>query len=70
MPTSEDIQKTFQQRGSLQQYRLSKATDFYCSRCNQNKKAKLVATIEGDWDRLLCNGCYGYLLASDSTEPK
>src|SRR5690606_11144024 len=34
-----------------------------CFRCGLLKKSKLHAVYEGDWDRRLCNGCYGRLLS-------
>jgi hypothetical protein len=57
------IIKTYPQRGPLQQYRLAASTSFLCSRCGTGKTSKLVSTVQADWDRLLCNGCYGYLLS-------
>ncbi|RWQ93478.1 hypothetical protein C8Q69DRAFT_473720 [Paecilomyces variotii] len=64
MPISDDIVKAYPPRGSLQQYRLSQSTNFQCTRCKQDKKAKLVTIIDGNWDNLLCNACYGNILAS------
>ena len=58
-----EVVKTYPQRGPLQQYRLTASTSFPCSRCGTSKTSKLVSTIQADWDRLLCNGCYGYLLS-------
>lgn len=37
-------------------------TEFVCFRCKAAKKAKLVAVVSGDWNHLICNGCYGNLL--------
>jgi hypothetical protein len=58
-----EVVKTYPQRGPLQQYRLATATSFLCSRCGDAKTSKLVSTIKADWDRLVCNGCYGRLLS-------
>jgi hypothetical protein len=58
-----DVVKTYPQRGPLQQYRLAAATGFTCSRCGIGKTSKLVTTVQDDWDRLVCNGCYGCLLS-------
>ena len=58
-----EIVKTYPQRGPLQQYRLAASTSFLCSRCGSGKTSKLVSTVQADWSRLLCNGCYGYLLS-------
>jgi hypothetical protein len=55
--------KTYPQRGPLQQYRLATSTSFLCARCGTGKTSRLVCTVQGDWDRLLCNGCYGQLLS-------
>jgi hypothetical protein len=58
-----DVAKTYPQRGPLQQYRLVSSTSFLCFRCGTSKTSKLVSTVQADWDRLLCNGCYGRLLS-------
>jgi hypothetical protein len=58
-----EVVKTYAQRGPLQQYRLATNTSFICSRCGSGKTSKLVSTVQGNWDRLLCNGCYGFLLS-------
>src|ERR1019366_4007139 len=50
-------------RGPLAQYRLEASTSFECSRCGIVKTSKLVTTVESKWDRLLCNGCYGWVLS-------
>lgn len=47
----------------MQQFRLAESRAFHCFRCGQPKKSKLLAQYAGDWDRLLCNGCYGRLLS-------
>lgn len=48
--------------GALQQFRLAKITTFTCDRCTKEKTSRLVVTKDGNWERLLCNGCYGFLL--------
>src|SRR6516162_5021161 len=58
-----EVVKTYGRRGPLQQYRLAASTSFLCSRCGTDKTSKLVTTVQDDWDRLLCNGCYGLLLS-------
>ncbi len=58
-----EVVKTYPPRGPLQQYRLAASTSFLCSRCGIGKTSKLVTTVQADWERLLCNGCYGYLLS-------
>ena len=62
-PARYDVVKTYPQRGPLQQYRLAATTSFPCFRCGQAKTSKLVTVYRCDWDRLLCNGCYGRLLS-------
>ncbi len=45
--------------------RSDKAEEFYCNRCEKEKKAKLKAThlLANGATNMLCNGCYGFLLA-------
>lgn len=62
-PLPSEIIKTYQQRGPMRQFRISELTAFHCFRCGQSKKSKLVVTYDDDWNRLLCNGCYGRLLS-------
>ncbi|WP_410676885.1 hypothetical protein [Amycolatopsis sp. cmx-4-68] len=63
VPFRLDIVKHYPPRGTLRQYRLANATSFTCGRCGADKTAKLVATVDGAWEPLLCNGCYGWLLS-------
>ena len=62
-PLPSDIIKTYPSRGPMQQFRLAEINGFHCFRCGQSKKSKLLVVYAGDWDRLLCNGCYGRLLS-------
>ncbi len=62
-PLPSEIVKTYPQRGAMQQFRISESTAFHCFRCGQSKKSRLVVVYENDWNRLLCNGCYGRLLS-------
>lgn len=57
------IIKTYPQRGPMQQFRVNDSLSFNCFRCGRNKKSKLLTIYRGDWDHLLCNGCYGRLLS-------
>lgn len=57
------IVKEYPSRGPLKQFRLEKANAFTCFRCGQVKKAKLHTTYNSDWNKLICNGCYGLLLS-------
>jgi hypothetical protein len=62
-PLSTELVKTYSQRGPMQQFRIIELTAFHCFRCGQSKKSKLVVVYENDWNRLLCNACYGRLLS-------
>ena len=62
-PFRYQVVKTYPPRGPLQQYRLAASTSFLCSRCGTGKTSKLATTVQADWERLLCNGCYGRLLS-------
>lgn len=55
--------KIYPPRGPLEQYRFASLTEFTCYRCGAAKKSKLLVTVDGDWDQLLCNGCYGRLVS-------
>ena len=55
--------KTYPPRGPMQQFRFADVTAFECFRCGQAKKSKLLTIYSGDWNRRLCNGCYGRLLS-------
>lgn len=43
------------------------AIEFFCERCNSNKKSRIkVSHIGLDQSvKTICNGCYGYLLSRD-----
>jgi len=58
-----NVIKTYPRRGSMQQFRLDALTAFDCFRCHRTKKSKLVVVYDDDWNRFLCNGCYGFLLS-------
>jgi len=62
-PIPSSIVKTYPPRGPLQQFRLAEGFAFRCFRCGQTKKSKLVTIYNGDWQRRVCNGCYGRLLS-------
>ncbi len=57
------ITKEYPPRGPLQQFRVESASAFHCFRCGCTKTSKLMCVYSGNWDRLLCNGCYGRLLS-------
>lgn len=59
----ENITKEYPKRGPLSQYRFEKSFLFHCFRCGQSKTSKLITTYNNDWNKRLCNGCYGGLLS-------
>jgi len=51
--------------GKLIFNRFQIAQEFFCERCESNKKAKNVIyleTLDGK-KKTICNGCYGFLLS-------
>ncbi len=58
----------------MQQFRVESATAFRCFRCREDKRSKLLTIYLGNWNHILCNGCYGGLLSiydiKASTEPE
>ncbi len=58
-----NIVKVYPKRGPIAQYRFDKSIAFSCFRCNQEKKAKLITIYNDNWNKRLCNGCYGRLLS-------
>lgn len=62
-PIASQLEKEYPPRGPLRQYRFKDATAFHCFRCGTSKKAKLITVYASDWNRRLCNGCYGRLLS-------
>lgn len=59
----ENITKEYPKRGPLSQFRFDKSVSFNCFRCGQSKTSKLITIYSNDWDKRLCNGCYGLLLS-------
>ena len=57
------ITKEYPQLGPLQQFRFDKSVSFSGFRCGQNKISKLITIYNNDWNKRLCNGCYGRLLS-------
>ena len=62
-PVPSSVTKTYPKRGPLQQFRFAESTAFNCFRCGDAKKSKLITVYNGNWSKLLCNGCYGRLLS-------
>lgn len=63
LPPQFEVGKSYPPKGQWTLHRLASATGFTCSRCNKDKKAKLVAVGDNRWDTLCCNACYGLLLS-------
>jgi hypothetical protein len=59
----EKIVKEYPLRGPLKQYRFEKTISFTCFRCSQTKVSKLMTVYADNWNKRLCNGCYGNLLS-------
>lgn len=59
----ENITKEYPKRGPLSQFRFEKSISFNCFRCGQSKTSKLITIYNNDWNKRLCNGCYGRLLS-------
>ena len=57
------IIKTYPQRGPIKQFRFEKIVAFNCFRCGKAKKAKLITIYKDNWNKRMCNGCYGRLLS-------
>ena len=55
---STQVIKRFPEQGDTQLVCLRVVAKFECSQCQTTKHAKVLAVISGDWNRLLCNGCY------------
>lgn len=55
--------KEYPKRGPLSQFRFEKSISFSCFRCGETKISKLITIYNGNWNKRLCNGCYGGLLS-------
>tara|TARA_Y100001970_G_C14102757_1_gene786419 strand:- start:182 stop:1078 length:897 start_codon:yes stop_codon:yes gene_type:complete len=53
------ISKKYKGREELQQYRYEKIVQFRCAQCGKEKKSKLIVVTNNDWEKIICNGCYG-----------
>lgn len=63
IPVPSTAVRTYPPRGPMQQFRFAEGVAFQCFRCGGQKKSKLITVHGGDWNRRLCNGCYGRLLS-------
>lgn len=55
---AKQVIKRFPEKGDMQLVCLRIVVKFQCSRCQATKHAKVLAVVAGDWNRLLCDGCY------------
>jgi len=62
------ISTKYAERGQLQQYRYGNSVEFVCDKCSKKKKSKLIVVIDDDWERIMCNGCYGNTLSKTKTK--
>ena len=60
--------KRFPENRNMQLVCLRLAAGFHCSRCHKTKRAKLLAVVAEDWDRLFCEGCYEEVLSQQQDE--
>ncbi len=57
--------KRFPEKGNMQLVCLRTVARFECSHCRAGKQAKLLAVVSGDWNKLVCENCYGKLIAGE-----
>ena len=57
--------KRYEEKGDYEQFRNEKTVQFKCLRCGREKTSKLVVVYKGDWQKILCNGCYGEILSDE-----
>lgn len=62
------IEKEYPAQGNFRLYRLEESTSFTCSRCSQTKQSKLVAICDNDWNKCVCNSCYGFLFSNNTDD--
>jgi hypothetical protein len=65
---AKSVIKTFPENHGMQLACFRAPVAFCCSQCNSTKRAKLAAVVAGDWNRLLCEGCYREALAKAVAE--
>jgi hypothetical protein len=60
--------KRFPENRDMQLVGLRIPATFHCSRCNEIQRAKVLAVVAEDWERLLCSACYEKVLSEPSEE--
>ena len=53
------ISKKYKERIGYQQFRYEKIVEFKCLQCKKEKKSKLIVVVNNNWEKIMCNGCYG-----------
>lgn len=53
------ISKKYKGKKEFQQYRYEKIVQYRCAQCGKKKKSKLIVVVNDDWEKIICNGCYG-----------
>lgn len=68
LPRQYEVEKVFPRCNQLRLRRLVKRVVFNCDRCSGQKSSKLVAFAQDQYDKPVCNGCYGNLCSRDKTK--
>jgi hypothetical protein len=64
------IARAYKRKGKLRLYRLSERVRFDCARCGKAKTTNRVGVVSDDWGRMVCNGCYAFLLNEQKQKAK
>jgi hypothetical protein len=59
--------KRYKAKGDYEQFRNENTVSFKCLICKKDKHSKLVVVFEGDWQKIICNACYGKILSNPQT---
>jgi hypothetical protein len=60
--------KRFPENRNMQLVGLRIPASFHCSRCTKIQRAKVLAVVSQDWERLLCSACYEKVLSEPPEE--
>lgn len=61
------VLEDFPSKGRFHLRRMTELQTFTCRHCGKEKTSKLVAIVDEDENKRLCNGCYGQILAGKAT---
>jgi hypothetical protein len=64
------VAETFKPAGRFQLYRLDGPAHFHCIQCGKKKATPAVATMDSNWEQLVCGGCYSFLVHAQREEKK